>query len=216
MITLSPLVAGCTRSLAIEIADARVRHAAESLEYHSFFGFMTVAELQDILHGRAPADDFLDPRERRKELTLDVLASQQQDPHPLWTLLLVVAFERELVRRRRELSRAADVALDDLVVTTFVAAASAIPDGVAPETLRSHVLRAWGKRLRKAMRDRILARLEPRASSPERHRLRRKQAAPSSQAARPSGEHAAPSRQSRRPSPEHTAGAGEVADAPRQ
>ena len=77
------------------------------------------------------------------------------------TLLLLVAFERDLVRRRRSLSAAPDAALDDLVVGTFVATVAAIPYAIDPYALHAHVLRAWGRRLRKAMRGRPLPRTTP-------------------------------------------------------
>ena len=149
---LSPILPGCTLSLACAIADARIRHAAERLDFHAHFEFMTVDELQRVLRKK---------RTRRQELTVDLLEAQQEHPHPLWTLLLLVAFERELVRRRRSLSAAPDVALDHLVVDAFVATVEDIPYAIDPYELRAHVLRAWGGRLRKAMRGRSLPRTAP-------------------------------------------------------
>jgi hypothetical protein len=149
---LSPILPGCTRSLDSAIADARVRHAAERLDFHAHFEFMTVDEILRILRKKDRRDT------RRQELLVDLLDAQQERPHTLWTLLLLVAFEPELVRRRRSLSAAPDVALDHLVVDTFVATVEDIPYAIDPSELRAHVLRAWGTRLRKAMRGQPLPR----------------------------------------------------------
>ena len=157
---LSPIIPGCTRSLDSAIADARIRHAAERLDFHAHFEFMTVSEIQRILRNEGRRDNLDEPRPRRQDLIVDLLEAQQENPHGLWTLLLLVAFERELVKRRRSLSAAPDVALDHLVIDTFIAAASDLPDA-DPYELRAHVLRAWGRRLRKAMRGRSLPRPTP-------------------------------------------------------
>ena len=71
-------------------------------------------------------------------------------PHELWTLLLLVAFEPERVERRRALSAAPDVALDCLVVETFLATVESLPYAAGADGLRAHVLRTWSRKLRKA------------------------------------------------------------------
>jgi hypothetical protein len=158
---LSLILPGCTRSLDSAIADARVRHAAERLDFHAHFEFMTVDEIQRILRNEDRRHGLDEPRPRRQDLIVDLLEAQQENPHRLWALLLVVAFERELVKRRRSLSAAPDVALDQLVVDTFIATVEDIPYALGTYELRAHVLRAWGTRLRKAMRGRPLPRTTP-------------------------------------------------------
>ena len=155
---LSPILPGCTHSLDSAIADARLRHAAERLDFHAHFEFMTVDRIQRILRKKDRRDSSDEPRTRRQDLVIDLLDAQQAHPHRLWTLLLLVAFERELVRRRRSLSAAPDVALDHLVVDTFVAVVEDLPHALGPYELRAHVVRAWGRRLRKATRGRPLPR----------------------------------------------------------
>jgi hypothetical protein len=158
---LSPILPGCTRSLDSTIADQRVRHAAERLDFHAHFEFMTVDKIQRILRKKDRRHSLDEPRRRRQELVVDLLAAQQEHPHMLWTLLLLVAFERDLVQRRRSLSAAVDAALDHLVVDAFVATVDDIPHAIGPYELRAHVLRAWRRRLRKAMRGRPLPRTTP-------------------------------------------------------
>jgi len=154
----SLMIPGFTRSLDSAIADQRVRHAAERLDFHAYFEFMTVEKLLRILRKKDRRDDLDERYTRRQDLVVDLLDAQQEHPHGLWALLLLVAFERELVRRRRSLRAAPAVSLDQLVVDTFVATVEDIPHGVGPYELRAHVLRAWDRRLRKAMRDRPLPR----------------------------------------------------------
>ena len=155
----SLIVPGFTRSLDSAIADQRIRHAAERLDFHAHFEFMTVRKIQRILRRKDRRDRRDEPRTRRQELVVALLEAQQERPHGLWTLLLLVAFERDLVRRRRSLWAAPADALDQLVIDTFVATVEDIPHGIDPYELRAHVLRAWDRRLRKAMRDRPLHRL---------------------------------------------------------
>lgn len=45
----SLMIPGFTRSLDSAIADQRVRHAAERLDFHAHFEFMTVEKLLRIL-----------------------------------------------------------------------------------------------------------------------------------------------------------------------
>lgn len=160
---LSPIVPGCTRSLDSAIAEARRLHAAERLDFHAHFEFMTVDEIQRILRREKNRRDrdLDEPRMPRPEVIVELLDAQQSHPHRLWTLLLLVAFERELVRRRRSLSVAPDVALDDLVIDTFLATLDDLPQAISPYELRPHVLRASARRLRKAMRARPLPRTTP-------------------------------------------------------
>jgi len=47
------------------------------------------------------------------------------------------------------------------VVDAFVATVDDIPHAIGPYELRAHVLRAWRRRLRKAMRGRPLPRTTP-------------------------------------------------------
>ena len=156
---MSPImIPGFTRSLDSAIADQRVRHAAERLDFHAHFEFMTVEKLLRILRKKDRRDDLDERYTRRQDLVVDLLEAQQEHPHGLWTLLLLVAFERELVQRRRSLPAAPAVALDQLVVDTFVATLEDIPRAIDAYELRAHVLRAWGRRLRKAMRARPLPR----------------------------------------------------------
>ena len=152
------MIPGFTRSLDSAIADQRVRHAAERLDFHAHFEFMTVEKLLRMLRKKDRRDDLDEPCTRRQDLVVDLLEAQQEHPHGLWTLLLLVAFERELVQRRRSLPDAPAVALDQLVVDTFVATIEDIPRAIDAYELRAHVLRAWGRRLRKAMRARPLPR----------------------------------------------------------
>ena len=152
------MIPGFTRSLDSAIADQRVRHAAERLDFHAHFELMTVEKLLRILRKEDRRDHLDAFCPRRQDLVVDLLEAQQEHPHGLWTLLLLVAFERELVRRRRSLPAAPAVALDQLVVDTFVATIEDLPHAIGPYELRAHVLRAWDRRLRKAMRARPLPR----------------------------------------------------------
>jgi len=152
------MIPGFTRSLDSAIADQRVRHAAERLDFHAHFELMTVEKLLRILRKEDRRDHLDEFCPRRQDLVVDLLEAQQEHPHGLWTLLLLVAFERELVRRRRSLPAAPAVALDQLVVDTFVATIEDLPHAIGPYELRAHVLRAWDRRLRKAMRGRPLPR----------------------------------------------------------
>jgi hypothetical protein len=152
------MIPGSSRSLDSAIADQRVRHAAERLDFHAHFEFMTVEKLLRILRKEDRRDRLDEFCPRRQDLVVDLLEAQQERPHGLWTLLLLVAFERELVRRRRALPAAPAVALDQLVVDTFVTSIEDLPHAIGPYELRAHVLRAWGRRLRRAMRARPLPR----------------------------------------------------------
>jgi hypothetical protein len=146
---LSPIVPGCTLALESDIADQRARHAAERLDFHVRFEFMTVAEIQRVLRNHAARDP--EDRRQRRDLVVDLLAAQRAASHQLWRLLLLVAFEPELVERRRALSAAPDVALDRVVVETLLATVESLPYAVDTDGLRAHVLRTWGRALRKAL-----------------------------------------------------------------
>jgi hypothetical protein len=159
---LSPIVPGCTAALQSEIADQRARYAGERVDFHARFnagfpesesGPVTVGLILRTLRCAQQDEEGC-----RRHLVVDLLDAQQESPHRLWTLLLLVAFERDLVRRRRALSGAPDAALDQIVVDTFVAAVEDLPYSVSPDDLRAHVLRTWARGLRKALGVRKLSR----------------------------------------------------------
>jgi len=157
---LSPIIPGCTRSLDAAIADERFLHAAERLDFHAHFPFTPVEEIERILRRKGRRDDP-DELRSRQEVVLELLEAQRKRPHRLWALLLLVAFERDLLRLRRSLSPAPFVALDHLVVETFLATVEDLPYALDGDELRAHVLRAWGRKLRKAVRARPLPRKTP-------------------------------------------------------
>ena len=130
---------GCTRILDNVILDQRIRYAAERAR---------LPHLLRIRHRpRHPADPprpdparglpRVAPRHRHRPAR-----AQQRSPHTLWTLLLIQAFEDDLIARRRALSETEDVALDNLVLGTFIEALDAIPHLVEAEDLRRWVLHA--------------------------------------------------------------------------
>ena len=82
----------------------------------------------------------------------ELFDAQQESPHRLWTLLLLQAFEAELVLRRRAISTEEDIALDNVIVETFIDALSDIPQSVDDDDRRSYVLRLSRQKLRQAMR----------------------------------------------------------------
>src|ERR1019366_6188555 len=78
------MIPGFTRSLDSAIADQRVRHAAERLDFHAHFELMTVEKLLRILRKEDRRDhpDAFCPR--RQDLVVDLLDAQQEHPHGLW------------------------------------------------------------------------------------------------------------------------------------
>ena len=158
---LSPLEPGCTRSLDSAIADQRHRYAAERVDFHTYFAFETVADIQHILRkeGRRDQDD---PHfKTRRDVISDLLHAQRESPHELWTLLLLQAFETRLIQRRRALgAEEPDPSLDHLVVETFVRALQTLPHSLSSDELSWHVHRASRRQLADALRSR------PRRSAP--------------------------------------------------
>ena len=146
---LSLLHIGSTRVLDTAIVDERALYASERLDFHSFFEFRTVRDIQRVL--RRQARDA-NAAQDRLGVVRDLLDAQQQSPHRLWTLLLLQAFEPELLRRRREISLEEDVALDNVLVETFIEAVTDIPEGVCVVHLRAYVLRVSREKLSDAMR----------------------------------------------------------------
>ena len=119
---------GCTRALDPLIAAARARYAAERLEFHWLFGRTTVTQMQRVLNARS-GEQRESPE--RKWLVSRLLVAQRVDPHDLWVLLLVQAFEGALVRRRREVSGEEDAMADGFVMAVFVGALEYLPAGRA-------------------------------------------------------------------------------------
>lgn len=138
-----------TRTLDYDIHNARIRYAQERLEFHSFFTNLTVPQIQDIL--RTPRTT-LPLNDTRKQTVGRLFDAQQQDPHDLWTLLLVQACETQLVERRLAISKGEDERLDALVLETFLATLANLPWSIEREGLQSYALRASGAALRKALR----------------------------------------------------------------
>ena len=153
---LSLLHIGCTRVLDTAIADQRKRYAAERIDFHTYFPFKTIRDIQRILREPPSEDDYEYDDEdegsadRRSIAVQDLLRAQQESPHKLWTLLLVQAFEPLLIRRRRALSTEDDAVLDSLVAETFVNATQDIPYQVCDP--RPYVVDLSRRRLAKAMR----------------------------------------------------------------
>lgn len=135
----------CTRALDSDIDEARLRYAQERDDFHSFFPNMTTVQIREMLRGLRRSD-------AHRELVSWLFAAQQESPHVLWTLLLVQACEAKLIERRRSVSNAADPQLDHLVFDTFVHALSEIPHDLEMHEVASHVLRASGRALTKALR----------------------------------------------------------------
>jgi len=139
----------CTRALDSNIHSARIRYAQERLEFHSFFSNLTVAGIQEAL--RAPRMSIA-LHEKRKSTVARLFRAQQQDPHDLWTLLLVQACETQLVDRRLAISKKEDERLDALVLVTFMAVLADLPWSVEHEDMQSYALRTSGTALRHALR----------------------------------------------------------------
>ena len=134
---ISFLSVGCTASLDSSIAEQRVRYAGERVDFHDYFDVLTVADIQCVLRGgKARVDEYA----TRRETVIDLLTAQRESPHALWTLLLLQAFEAELVSRRTELSTRQSVTLDSFVMITFLDAIQSIPSWMDDDALRAHVL----------------------------------------------------------------------------
>ncbi len=128
----------CTRSLDVAIAEERVRYASERLDFHDFLWDMTVPQLQRIIRGEAPPPD---DEQTRQDVINDLFEAQQESPHRLGELLILQAVEPMLVKRRRALLPDDDPHLDEIVVSTFLAALEYIPMSVWYEDAQAYVLR---------------------------------------------------------------------------
>jgi hypothetical protein len=146
---ISPIQKGCTRVLDAEIAEQRRLYAAEREDFHSFFPEETVRNIQRILREKRRRYEV---PETRRNTVQELLHAQKTSPHTLWTLLLLQAFEGDLVRRRRALSTGEGAVLDHLVVETFLGALEDIPHSLYEEDIKSHVLKTWRKALDKEIR----------------------------------------------------------------
>ncbi len=146
---ISVLFKDCTRTLDSDIQLARVRYALERLEFHSFFPHLTVRGIQNVL--RAPRTSVASA-DTRRDTVARLFDAQQQDPHDLWTLLLVQACEAQLVERRLALPRSGGTHLDSLVVDTFVAVLDNLPPSIEREDMQAYALRASKVALQDALR----------------------------------------------------------------
>jgi hypothetical protein len=145
---ISPIQKGFTRVLDAAIAEERKQYALERNDFHSFFPEETVRDIQRILRERRPRSV---PPKTRGYTVQALLGAQRTRPHRLWRLLLLQAFERDLLRRRRALSQEASAVLDQLVVETFLGALEAMPYSLYEDDLRAYVLTASRKALDNAI-----------------------------------------------------------------
>ena len=136
---------GCTRALDEAIRAARLQYAEPRDYFYKVFPNLTSLDVRHVLHGERSS-------ELRRDFVRRLFAAQRQDPHDLWTLLLVQAFEAELVERRRSITLSVDKPLDQLVLDTFVHALAHIPESLPVGAIEAHVLRTAGVDLRKALR----------------------------------------------------------------
>ncbi len=130
--------------LDLAIVAERARYAAERCDYDACTAGTPVREILTALD-RKPA------AATRRVLVDLLLDAQCTSPHRLWELLLVRAFQAELVRRRRAISVADDAEIDALVIETFLAAMVNPPWSVDLEGLAVYVLRTSRRALTKAL-----------------------------------------------------------------
>jgi hypothetical protein len=126
---------GCTSVLDSAIADARLAYASERDDFHTYFRYETVAQIQRLTRGRVRTH-------RSAIFTGLLLRAQKESPHDLWTLLLAQALESHLVDRRRALGLHDDATLDAQVFEDFLAAVEDIPVHINAEDLKKYVLLA--------------------------------------------------------------------------
>jgi len=146
---ISFLSVGCTASLDSSIAEQRVRYAGERVDFHDYFDVLTVADIQRILRGGTA---LVDKYATRKEVVVRLLEAQRGSPHALWTLLLLQAFEAELVERRKALSTRESATLDSFLLLTFLDALQSIPSWLEEDEVRKHVLTESKVRLNGAIK----------------------------------------------------------------
>jgi len=132
---LSLLHSGCTRVLDLAILEERVRYAQERVDYHELTRDRPVQAIQRILRDRNAPD-------RRFWVIADLLEAQRTNPHRLWELLLVQAFESTLVRRRLAVSVLPNAALAELVLHTFLEALQYPPASLEQRAGGDGLLRA--------------------------------------------------------------------------
>ena len=113
---------------------ALAAHAAHYAEEHDRYlalgGLPTVLDVERLL--RAEHDDALfdvfdeDPREVRDFVVRDLLRAAGERPHPVWTLLLAIAFEDELLGGYAEALAFEDEPQEGKVVEAFEACLEAL------------------------------------------------------------------------------------------
>ena len=118
------------RALDLAIAEARIRYAAEHLNFHQIFGNDTVPGIQRVLRRE---DTHTRSGRNRVAVVERLLRAQRRTPHTLWTLLLVQAFAPLLTRRNRRLGGSPEVTAR--VVQTFFDALEYIPESLRPSEL---------------------------------------------------------------------------------
>jgi hypothetical protein len=138
MTTISFTTRGCTHVLDATIAEARQTYALERLDYHDYFDGVPVPRLQRLLRESLRSIDDVAARRDKIET---LLSAQRRSPHRLWELLLLQAFEKALVKRRRCIAAGPNAELDALIVKTFTKALENIPFSFDGPELHAYVLR---------------------------------------------------------------------------
>jgi len=143
------LHSGCTQVLNATIAQERITYASQRIDFHTYFPFATLPDIQRILRNEKPRDDV---REKRQDIVLSLLRAHRRNPHRLWTLLLVQAFEPTLVLRRRGLGEDEDLQNDQLVFAAFLKALGSVRYDTPVRTLHRWVACAFAREITRQAR----------------------------------------------------------------
>ena len=144
------LVQECTRALDPVIAEERVRHASERVDFHEYFPRITISQLQARLRGGRPT---IDDGRSRGDLLNALLVAQLESPHRLWELLILQVAESKLVKRRQRLGAPDDARIDALVVETFLDALQDLSVFLRGSGGLSYAMRISGKTVRRKLRE---------------------------------------------------------------
>jgi hypothetical protein len=169
-----PVIASCSRitqptPLAAASWDDRIHYSQERDGYASLYLLTTVRDVQRFLRGEIAypiaCDDDEEEATPREEVIVDLLDASRDDPHPVWTLLLVVAFEEDLRKARDRLGKTPDAADDQRVASAFERSVDALT--------RFEEIRASARFVQASLRARITAMLVSRRRQASARRVRR-------------------------------------------
>jgi hypothetical protein len=117
--------------LDLAIWQHRMHYGQERDGYPTLYWLTTVRDVQRFLRGErtnTPLDciDHSDPETPRHGAIVDLLDAARDYPHPLWLLLLMVAFEDDIFRARLELGTTPDANDDRRVLAAFESSVAAV------------------------------------------------------------------------------------------